>query len=320
MSEQINLQTIIPEELNGKRLDQALVILFPKYSRERLKTWISSGECKVNGGMLRGKDKVKGGEQVIISAILPVETHWQAEDLPLNIIYEDAELLVLNKQNNLVVHPAAGNKSGTLVNALLNYCPSLETLPRAGVVHRLDKDTTGLMVVAKTLISHTSLVQQLQARTIKRYYVAIVCGVMTAGGTVDAPIARHPRDRLKMAVVNGGKAAITHYRVTEKFAAHSLLHVELETGRTHQIRVHMTHIGYPILGDKLYGKRAKLPKGASEELISRLQKFPRQALHAKELKFAHPITGELLEFSASIPEDVVDILAMLREHKLTISS
>jgi 23S rRNA pseudouridine1911/1915/1917 synthase len=261
------------------------------------------------------KDKVKGGEQISIVAKVAIETNWQPEDLPLNIIYEDESIIVLNKQNNLVVHPAVGNKSGTLVNALLNYCTNLQSLPRAGVVHRLDKDTTGLIVVAKTLAAYTSLVQQLQARTITRSYAAIVCGIMTAGGTVNAPIARHPRERLRMAVISSGKTAITHYRVTEKFAAHCLLNVELETGRTHQIRVHMAHIGYAILGDKLYAKRARLPKGGSEELITSLQKFPRQALHAKELKFIHPTSQKLIEFAAPLPEDLLSILKLLREHK-----
>lgn len=291
----IALQATIQPEFAGCRLDQALAQLFPTYSRERLKTWVLAGQCHVDGAVLRPKDKVAGGEQVVINATVTEEVAWQGEDLPLDIIYEDEDLIVINKAANVVVHPAAGNRAGTLVNALLNYAPELANVPRAGVVHRLDKDTTGLLVVARNLEAHTSLVEQLQARAITRIYETIVHGLFLAGSTIDLPIGRHPKDRKKMAVVGDGKEAITHYRVIKKFAKHTHIQVQLETGRTHQIRVHMAHVRHPIVGDKTYAPRLQ-------------HNFPRQALHAKSLSLMHPATGEEMSWSIDLPTDMQNLL------------
>ncbi len=294
----ISLQAIIQPEYAGCRLDQALAQLFPEYSRERLKTWVLDGFCKVDGAVLRPRDKVAGGENVMISATLEPEVTWEAEDLPLEIVYEDEDFLIINKQANVVVHPGAGNYAGTLVNALLNYAPELSNVPRAGIVHRLDKDTTGLLVVARNLSAHTSLVEQMQERSITRVYETVVHGLFLAGSTIDQPIGRHPKDRKKMAVVGNGREAITHYRVLKRFAKHTHLHVELETGRTHQIRVHMSHVKHPIIGDKTYAPRLQ-------------HNFPRQALHAKTLGFTHPTTGEYMEWTSELPTDMQELLAKL---------
>lgn len=294
----IALKGIIQPEYAGSRLDQALAQLFPDYSRERLKNWVLAGHCKVDGSVLRPRDKVVGGEQVTIQATLEDAVTWEAEDLPLNIVYEDEDLLVINKAANVVVHPAAGNRAGTLVNALLNYAPELSSIPRAGIVHRLDKDTTGLLVVARTLTAHASLAEQMQERTISRIYETVVHGLFLAGSTIDEPIGRHPKDRKKMAVVGDGREAITHYRVIKKFAKHTHVHVELETGRTHQIRVHMAHVRHPIVGDKTYAPRLQ-------------HNFPRQALHAKSLGIIHPRTGEEISWTSELPQDMQDLLASL---------
>ncbi len=311
-NQQIHLHAEVPMELAQQRLDKALAELFPEHSRSRLKEWIEQGSVKVNGQILRPKDKLIGSEQIEIQAELPPVISWEeGESLPLNIIYEDDDILVINKQANLVVHPASGNMQGTLVNALLYHQPDLKKLPRAGIVHRLDKDTTGLLVVAKTLASHTALVEMLQTHLVNREYEAIVWGVMTGGGTVDAPIDRNPYDRKKMAVVDMGKSAITHYRVLKRFKSHTHVQLKLETGRTHQIRVHMAHIHYPIVGDKTYGGRLRVPPGASEELIQFLRSFPRQALHARRLGFDHPITGEPMLFEAPLPLDMIELLENL---------
>ncbi len=291
----IQLSGIILPELAGCRIDQALAQLFPEYSRERLKTWLNAGQCQVNGKCLRPKDKVVGGEEVKISAVMEDEVTWEAEDLPLDIIYADEDLIIVNKPINIVVHPAAGNRAGTLVNALLNYAPELAQIPRAGVVHRLDKDTSGLLVVARTLAAHTSLVQQLQARTVTRIYETVVHGVFLAGSTIDAPIGRHPRDRKKMAVIGDGRSAITHYRVLTRFPKNTHLQVQLETGRTHQIRVHMAHVKHPIVGDKTYAGRIQ-------------HNFPRQALHARRLSLIHPRTGEEMTWEAPLPADMQQLL------------
>lgn len=295
MQNTIALEGIIQPEFAGCRLDQALAQLFPEFSRERLKNWVLEGHCKVDGSVLRPKDKVAGGEQVTIQATLTDAVTWQAEDLPLDIVYEDEDLIVINKSANVVVHPAAGNRAGTLVNALLNYAPELSNIPRAGIVHRLDKDTTGLLVVARTLEAHTSLVEQLQERTISRIYETVVHGIFLAGSTIDEPIGRHPRDRKKMAVIGNGREAITHYRVLKKFAKHTHLQVELETGRTHQIRVHMSHVKHPIVGDKTYAPRLQ-------------HNFPRQALHAKTLGIIHPRTGEEISWTSELPTDMQQLL------------
>ena len=249
----------------GRRLDQIAAELFADYSRSRLQQWIKSGELTVDGRQQTPKFKLLGGEQLTISAELKAEGDWHAEEIALNIVYEDSQLIVINKPANFVVHPAAGNRQGTLLNALLFHCPQLESVPRAGIVHRLDKDTTGLMVVAKTLAAHTDLVAQLQARSVSREYEAVVSGVMTGGGLVDQPIGRHPKQRKKMAVVRDGKEARTHYRVLERFAGHSYIRLKLETGRTHQIRVHMATIKYPIVGDDTYAGRFKVHKGISPD-------------------------------------------------------
>jgi 23S rRNA pseudouridine1911/1915/1917 synthase len=297
----------------GRRLDQIAAELFADYSRSRLQQWIKSGELTVDGRQQTPKFKLLGGEQLTISAELKAEGDWHAEEIALNIVYEDSQLIVINKPANFVVHPAAGNRQGTLLNALLFHCPQLESVPRAGIVHRLDKDTTGLMVVAKTLAAHTDLVAQLQARSVSREYEAVVSGVMTGGGLVDQPIGRHPKQRKKMAVVRDGKEARTHYRVLERFAGHSYIRLKLETGRTHQIRVHMATIKYPIVGDDTYAGRFKVHKGISPDLREALQGFGRQALHARELGLVHPESGEFMSWSTELPDDMHNLLSALRE-------
>lgn len=302
----------IPAELDGKRLDQAVAVLFQEYSRSRLQQWIRDGQVRVDARTLRPRDKVYAGQQVTLNAVLVPEGEWQAQNIPLDIVYEDAYLLVINKPPGLVVHPAAGNYSGTMLNALLHHAPQLENLPRAGIVHRLDKDTSGLLVVAKDLASHKALVAQLQAREFEREYLAIVVGVMTAGGTVEAPIGRHPVQRKRMAVVSNGKPAITHYRVQERFRAHSLIRVRLETGRTHQIRVHMAYVHFPLVGDPIYGGRLKLPRGCTPALAEALHRFRRQALHAARLGIIHPHTAEPLAWEVPMPTDMQDLLGVLQ--------
>lgn len=308
----INLTAIIPEDCAGLRVDQAIARLFPEHSRMRLQSWLRENQVTIDGKFMLPREKVKGGEQVIIHAtILPTDS-WSAEPIALDVIYEDDSLLVINKPVGLVIHPAVGNRQGTLLNALLHKEPQLENLPRAGIVHRLDKDTSGILVVAKTLIAHTHLVRQLQERTIEREYRAIVCGVMTAGGTVDAPIGRHPRQRTKMAVVSDGKPAVTHYRVLERFRAHTYIKVSLETGRTHQIRVHMAHIHYPLVGDSTYNVRSYSPAGAIPELLVALRQFHRQALHAYRLQLTHPETNEIMAWTAPVPHDMEALLEILK--------
>ncbi len=313
MSEVVNLSTKIPEVMAGYRLDQALAALFPEYSRARLQQWIRAGHVTVDTLIKKNRDKVSGGEQIEIRAEQEAEVGWQAQDIPLEVIFEDEQLLIINKPAGLVVHPGAGNADGTLVNALLHHAPELEKVPRAGVVHRLDKDTSGLLVVARQLTSHTHLVEQLQDRAFAREYRTVVNGVMTAGGSLDAPIGRHPVHRTRMAVVNGGKPAITHYRVEHRFRAHSLLRVKLETGRTHQIRVHLTHLRHAVVGDPLYGGRLRLPPEAAPAFRDYLQQFKRQALHAERLGLSHPVSGEWLEWTAPLPEDMQQLLALLHQ-------
>ncbi|MDT8387680.1 MAG: 23S rRNA pseudouridine(1911/1915/1917) synthase RluD [Thiogranum sp.] len=312
MHETIHLSGQVPETLAGRRLDQALAELFPEYSRSRLQQWIRSGSVLLDDRSVTSKQRVSGGENIEIHARLEAQGEVLAQDIPLQVCFEDEHLLVLNKPAGLVVHPAAGNANGTLQNALLHYDPELAAVPRAGIVHRLDKETSGLMVVARTLIAHNSLVAQLQARSMGREYLALTQGVLTAGGTVDAPIGRHPRDRLRMAVVTSGKPAVTHYRVLERFAAHTLTQVRLETGRTHQIRVHMAHIHYPLVGDPVYGGRHRTPRGASPALRDVLQNFQRQALHAVRLQLEHPVTAEPLSWEADISSDFNELLNILR--------
>ena len=301
----------VPAELAGTRLDQAAAQLFPDFSRSRLQSWIKSGELTVDGKAVKTRAKLMGGEQLRIEARLEEADHWQAQDIPLDVVYEDDSLLIINKPADFVVHPAAGNPDGTLLNALLHHVSDAATLPRGGIVHRLDKDTTGLLVVAKTLQAHTHLVSQLQARTMGREYEAIVTGVMTGGGKVDAPISRHAVQRIKMAVNNSGKEAVTHYQVKQRFRGHSHIKLKLETGRTHQIRVHMAHINYPILGDPVYGGRPKLPKACLPELQDALQNFKRQALHARRLTLVHPETEREMTWQVPVPEDMQYMLDML---------
>ncbi|OHZ03233.1 23S rRNA pseudouridine(1911/1915/1917) synthase RluD [Salinicola sp. MIT1003] len=303
----------IPEHLAGRRLDQTAAEMFPEFSRERLKGWIQQGELTVDGQKARPKDKVIGGERLALDTRLEEEVRWEPQAIPLSIVFEDDDVMVIDKPAGLVVHPAAGNPDGTLLNALLYHHAPLAAIPRAGIVHRLDKDTTGLMMVAKTLTAQTALVAQLQARTVSREYDAIVVGAMTAGGKVDAPIGRHPKDRQRQAVTASGKPAVTHYRVNERFRAHTHVRCRLETGRTHQIRVHLAHVRYPLVGDPVYGGRLKMPAGAGESLKTLLREFPRQALHAHKLRFEHPISGAPIECKAPLPDDMFLLLDALRE-------
>lgn len=302
----------VPAELAGNRLDQIAAKLFPEYSRSRLQEWIKSGNLLVDGQQKRPRDVVAEDATLEIDAELaPVES-WTAEAIPLDIVYEDEHLLVINKATNVVVHPAAGHRDGTLLNGLLQHCSGLEALPRAGIVHRLDKDTTGLMVVAKTLTAHKSLVDQLQQRSVSREYEAVVKGVLTGGGTVEAKLGRHPVNRKKRAVLENGQEAISHYRVLERFRAHTHVQVNLETGRTHQIRVHMSHINYPLVGDPLYGGRMQVPRAASPDLTETLSSFRRQALHARRLKLIHPELAEEIAWEVPLPEDFEVLLSVLR--------
>ncbi len=305
------LELSVPLEHGGLRLDQALARLLPEYSRSRLQDWIEQGLVTLNGKAASVKQKVWGGETITVTPQLhPSEQAFQPQDIPLDIVYEDDAILVINKHVGLVVHPGSGNWDGTLLNALLHHAPHLASVPRAGIVHRLDKDTSGLLVVAKTLIAQTALVRQLQARSVKREYLALVWGELDHGGTVDAPVGRHPTQRVKMAVVENGKEAITHYSVEENFPACTLVRCRLETGRTHQIRVHMAYIGHPLVGDSVYLKGIQKCPPSLREL---LHGFPRQALHATQLALEHPLTGEWMEWHAPLPEDMEQLLDQLYE-------
>jgi len=306
------LNATIPEPLAGRRFDQALAELFPDFSRSRLTAWIKSGAARLGGEAVAPRQIVRGGEAVELDVVMEREIGAQAEDIPLDIRYEDADLIVVNKPPGLVVHPGAGNPDGTLQNALLHHDPKLAEIPRGGIVHRLDKDTSGLMVVARTLRAHTSLVEQLSERDVHRQYAAIVYGAMVAGGRVDEPIGRHAHDRLKQAVREDGRDAITHYRVRERFRTMTLVECRLETGRTHQIRVHMAHVKHPLVGDAQYGGLLKLPKGAGAELVAALRGFRRQALHAEKLEFLHPKSGKTIAIEAERPADMEGLLAALR--------
>jgi 23S rRNA pseudouridine1911/1915/1917 synthase len=302
----------VPGDMSGRRLDQAAAALLPEFSRSRLKSWIDAGALTVDGADAKARTLLKGGEELVLEAELTAAVATLPEAIPFDVVHEDAALLVIDKPVGLVVHPGAGNWTGTLQNALLHRYPQLALLPRAGLVHRLDKDTSGLLLVARTLESQTALSAMLERRDIKRTYVAICQGVFTGGGSVEAPLGRHRSDRTKMAVVDGGREARTHYRVLERFRAHTLCEIELETGRTHQIRVHMAHIRAPLLGDPVYGGRPRLPPAASDELRAALQGFKRQALHAHRLAFEHPTTGEDLTFVSPLPADIVGLAELLR--------
>ena len=314
MAETIELTATVPEGLAGSRLDQVAAQLFPDYSRARLQIWIKNGELTVDGEVKKPREKLVSGELLELHAEVEDEERWGAEAIELDIVYEDEALLVINKPAGLVVHPGSGNASGTLLNALLAYLPDIASVPRAGIVHRLDKDTSGIMVVAKTLAAQTHLVNQLQARTVSRVYEAVVFGSLTGGGVVRADIGRHPRQRTKMAVVTmGGKEAITHYRIIKRFNNHCHIRCMLETGRTHQIRVHMAHIKHALVGDPLYGGRPRIPKGASEELITGLRTFGRQALHARQLTLIHPLSNEEVSWEIPLVDDMVNLVALLSQ-------
>ena len=303
----------LTEDLAGKRLDVVLAELFPEYSRSRLKIWIEQGQVLLNGEKVKPKTKISGDEELQLTVqSIESEKECLAEDIPLDIIYQDEDVIIVNKPADFVVHPAAGHYTGTLQNALLFHDESLAAIPRAGIVHRIDKDTTGLLVVARNLTSHKYLVNQIQKHEVTREYQTVVFGVMTGGGMVDQPIGRHPRDRIKMAVRENGREAVTHYRLLERFRAHSHLKVQLETGRTHQIRVHMRYLRHPIVGDPVYAGRHRLPAAASAELIDCLQNFKRQALHAWRLSFVHPSSGEEVSYEAPIPDDMQQLIDLLR--------
>jgi len=305
------LKIIIPERMTGQRLDVALSEMLPDYSRSKITAWIKSGEALINHKPFKPKDKVNGSEIVELTISQKQNNDWVGEDIPLNVIFEDDDIIVLNKAVGLVTHPGAGNWSGTLANALLHYEPKLATLDRAGIVHRLDKNTSGLMVVSRNEKSQKHLVEQLQKHSVSREYSAIVYGHMVAGGTIDEPIGRDTKDRVKQAVSSHGKEAVTHYRVIDRYQNHTHIKAILETGRTHQIRVHLSHIGYPLMGDPMYGGKVRFPKKADVILKEAIVNFKRQALHARKLTLTHPISGELMSWKAPLPEDMLALLDVL---------
>ena len=307
------LNIIIPERMTGARLDASLAEMLPDYSRSKITIWIKSGDALINQKTFKPKDKVSGTEIVCLTLNQKKSNDWIAEKIPLNVVYEDEDIIVVNKQCGLVTHPGAGNWSGTLANALLYYDPALSTLDRAGIVHRLDKNTSGLMVVARNEKSQKYLVEQLQNHSVDREYSAIVYGHMIAGGTVDEPIGRDPKDRVKQAVLMSGKEATTHYRAIDRFKSHTHVKAILETGRTHQIRVHLSHVGHSLIGDPTYGGRVRFPKKASEELKDALVNFTRQALHSKKLTLTHPISGEIMSWKAPLPDDMLRLLEVLKK-------
>ncbi len=317
MTQENKLSARIPPELNGQRLDQALATLFADITRSQLQRWIKEGRVLLNSRAPLKRDKVKEGDAIEINPPAAMNREWQAQAIPLEIVHEDEAILVIHKPAGLVVHPGAGNPQGTLLNALLNHVPKLAQLPRAGIVHRLDKDTSGLLVVAKSERARQNLIEQLQARSVEREYLAIVNGVMVAGGTIDAAIARHRKQRTRMAVSERGKPAVSHYRVIKKYRAHTLVQVKLESGRTHQIRVHMAHLNYPVVGDPVYGGRLKIPAGSSEDLKNILRNFKRQALHALKLGLIHPQTAKPMQWATSVPKDMSELMeALARDAKI----
>jgi 23S rRNA pseudouridine1911/1915/1917 synthase len=303
----------LPDSSAGQRLDQALADLFPEFSRTRLKEWIDAGRVTVDGRKPRPRDRVVGGEHVLIEPLFEDVVELRPQAIDLDLVHVDRAFLVVNKPAGLVVHPGAGNPDRTLQNALLHYDPRLAKLPRAGILHRLDKDTSGLLIVARTAAAHTELARRLEAREIDREYEAVCIGVMTGGGTVDAPIGRHPTDRIRMSIRSDGRDAVTHYRVLERYRAHTHVRVKLETGRTHQIRVHLAHIGYPLVGDPVYGKRLVVPRGANPRVEQVLRDFRRQALHAAALAFTHPSRAQRLEFSVPPPADFAALCGALHD-------
>tara|TARA_B100000787_G_scaffold121267_1_gene91134 strand:+ start:77 stop:1018 length:942 start_codon:yes stop_codon:yes gene_type:complete len=307
------LQIIIPNRMSGVRLDASLAEMLPDYSRSKITAWIKSGDALINGKIFKPKDKASGDEIVSLILSQKQSNDWTAEEIPLNVVYEDEDIIVINKQFGLVTHPGAGNWTGTLANALLYYDPALSRLDRAGIVHRLDKNTSGLMVIARNEKSQKYLVEQLQSHSVDREYSAIVYGHMIAGRTVDEPIGRDSKDRVKQSVSENGKAAITHYRAIDRFKSHTHVKAILETGRTHQIRVHLSFVGHPLIGDPMYGGRVRFPKKASEELKIALLNFKRQALHSKKLTLNHPMSGEVMSWKAPLPDDMLELLNALKE-------
>ena len=303
--------------MEGERLDIAIAEMFPEYSRSKITSLIKSGKAKINEKTFKPKDKAIGEEVVFLELKQDSNYDWQAEDIPLNIVFQDDHIIVINKEHGIVTHPGSGNRNGTLANALLNYDPSLSKLDRAGIVHRLDKNTSGLMVVARTIQSQKYLVEQLQTHSIVREYSAIVYGHMISGGTIDEPIGRDPKDRVKQAVNRAGKEAKTHYRVIDRFKNHTHVKVILETGRTHQIRVHLSHIGLPLIGDVIYGGKVRYPKKASDVLKNKLFDFRRQALHAKKLTLNHPDSGKLISFKVEPPKDMKELVKVLGEFDMS---
>lgn len=313
MTEVQRHSVLVPPEQAGKRLDQALAELFPDYSRSRIKEWINAGHVQVDGRAAKPRLRLLGGERIALEAVVEARGEAAPEEMAIDVVYEDKGVLVINKPAGLVVHPGAGHATGTLQNGLLHYLPALESLPRAGIVHRIDKDTSGLLIVAKTVASHQHLVRQLEQRAIQREYQAVCCGRLTAGGTIREPIGRHPVDRVRMAVNPKGKPAVTHYRVIQRFRGFTQVRINLETGRTHQIRVHFAHRGFALLGDPVYGKRLSVPKGSGEAAVMLLRKFKRQALHAGRVTFSHPESGEAIEQIAELPDDMQGLVEVLKE-------
>ncbi len=313
MTEKIHLTLTIPADMGGGRIDQTLAKLLPDYSRTQIQEWIKNGNITVNHKACRPRDTALGGEEILVEAFQKIQPAWQAQAIELDVVYEDDALLVINKPIGMVVHPAAGNPHSTLLNALLHHAPGLKNLPRAGIIHRLDKDTSGLLVIAKTQQALIYLTAQMKARKINRFYQAIVCGLLTSGGKIDEPIGRHPIQRKRMTVIETGKPSVTHFRLIEKYRNHTRIRVQLETGRTHQIRVHMAYIHYPLLGDPVYGGRLQLPKGATPALIEKLRQFKRQALHAHELQLTHPVTQKLMSWQVPLPKDLQELIQILKQ-------
>jgi 23S rRNA pseudouridine1911/1915/1917 synthase len=308
------INIIIPKRMKGLRLDFALAEMLPSFSRSKVTSWIKSKDALISNQSFRPKDKAVGNEVISLKFNLKQNNNWVAEKIPLNIIFEDDDIIVINKQFGLVTHPGAGNWSGTLANALLYYNSSLSKLDRAGIVHRLDKNTSGLMVISKNIKSQKFLVEQLQSHSVEREYSAIVYGHMISGGSINEPIGRDSKDRVKQTVLINGKDATTHYRAIKRFKSHTHVKAILETGRTHQIRVHLSHIGYPLIGDPVYGGRVRFPKKATQELKDGLINFQRQALHSKKLTLTHPVTGKSMTWKADLPEDMEELLNILIKH------
>jgi 23S rRNA pseudouridine1911/1915/1917 synthase len=313
MNEEI-IKVILPERLNGERIDSSLAEMLPHFSRSKITSSIKSGLALINENLFKPKDKVIGNEVVTISLSQKEPTSWAPEDIPLDIVYEDDDIIVINKPFGLVTHPGAGNWNGTLANALLNYDSNLSKLDRAGIVHRLDKNTSGLMVISKNAKSQKFLVEQLQSHSVEREYSAIVYGHMISGGSINEPIGRDPKDRVKQAILTNGKESKTHYRAIDRFMSHTHVKAILETGRTHQIRVHLSHIGHPLIGDPMYGGRVRFPKKASLELKDELLNFQRQALHSKKLTLTHPTTGQSMSWKVDLPADMQQLLSTLNKY------